>query len=138
MSASRHTVENIINALIRGQPFTIPSQLFVSLHTADPGQTGANEVTLTQWPDYVRRDSFQGDTRTNAWSSVDVDGVSWNQKQIIFPVFNGPAPITITHFGLFDGTAGAFLTYGALLTPRQLDTSQVFVADRNKLGVKVV
>ena len=139
MSASRHTVENIINALIRGQPFTIPSQLFVSLHTADPGQTGANEVTLAGWPDYVRRDSFQGDTRTNAWSAVDVGGVSWNQKQIIFPVFNGPAPITITHFGIWDASnAGTFLTYGALLTPRQLGTSQVFVADRNKLGVKVV
>jgi len=137
MSASRVTVENILNALILGEPFTIPNDLYVSLHTADPGQTGANEVTLTEWPDYVRRDSLQGDTRANAWSAVDVDGVSWNQKQIIFPVFNGPAPITITHFGLFDGTSGAFLTYGALLTPRQLDTSQVFVADRNKLGVKV-
>ncbi len=138
MSASRVTVENILNAMILGQAFTIPTELYVSLHTADPGQAGANEVTLTEWPAYVRRDSLQGDVRTNAWSAVDVDGVTWNQKQLIFPVFDGPAAITITHFGLFDGTAGVFLTYGALTTPRQIDASQVFVADRNKLGVKVV
>ena len=138
MSASRHTVENIINALIRGQPFTIPSQLFVSLHTADPGQTGANEVTLAAWPSYVRRDSLEGDTRTNAWSAPDAGGITWNQKQMIFPVFDGASDVTITHFGIWDASAaGTFLTSGQLTTPRGIGPSQVFVADTDKLGVKV-
>lgn len=138
MAASRHTVENVINALIRGQAFIVPAGLFVSLHTSDPGQTGTGEVTTAAWPSYVRRDSLQGDTKANAWAEADVDGVSWNQKQLIYPVFDGGSEITITHFALWSAlTAGTYLVNGALTTPRLIGPSQVFVADTNKLGVKV-
>lgn len=139
MPASTFTIDNILNALIRGQAFTAPAALWISLHTASPGGTGANEVTLAQFPSYVRRDSLQGDTKANAWAAADGQGISWNQKQLIYPVFDGASAITITHFGIWDAsTAGTFLSYGALTTPRLLDTSQVFVADTNKLGVQVV
>jgi hypothetical protein len=138
MSASRHTIENILNALMRDGTFTAPTELWVSLHTADPGETGSDEVTTVAWPSYERRDSLQGDTKNNAWSEPDVEGKSSNQKQLIFPVFNGPSNVTVTHFGIWNAaTAGTFLTAGALLTPREIGTSQVFVADFDKLSVKV-
>lgn len=138
MGASTHTIENILNALMRGQAFDAPANLYVSLHTGDPGTDGSNEVTTAQFPAYVRRDSLQGDTMANAWAAPDEDGISWNQKQLIFPLFNGPSDITVTHFGIFDAeTNGEFIVGGALTTPRTLSESQVFVADMNKLGVQV-
>lgn len=138
MSASRHTVENIINALMRGQPFQAPAELWISLHTADPGDDGDHEVDLAAWPSYVRRDSLEGDTMGAAWSAPDVEGITWNQKQMIFPVFDGASDITITYFGIWDASnAGTFLTSGQLTTPRAIGPSQVFVADTDKLGVKV-
>lgn len=138
MSASRHTVENIINALIRGQAFIAPSELYISLHTADPGATGSNEIDLTSWPSYARQDSLQGDTLGNAWKAADGEGISWNQKQMIFPVFDGPTGVVVTHFGIWNAASnGIFLASGQLTTPREVGPSQVFVADTDKLGVKV-
>lgn len=138
MPASTHTINNILNALMRGQAFVAPTTIYVSLHTSDPAKTGDGEVTTSQFPAYEREDSLQGDTLANSWSAPNVDGISFNQKQMIFPVFNGPAQITITHFGIWSAaSAGNFLAGAALTTPRTLSTSQVFVADTNKLGVKV-
>lgn len=138
MSASTHTIENILNALMRDGLFTSPSELWISLHTADPGLTGTGEVTTVAWPSYERRDSLQGDTKSNAWSVPDIDGITYNQKQLIFPVFNGASSVTVTHFGIWSaGTGGDFIASGILTTPREIGASQVFVADTDKLGVKV-
>lgn len=140
MSATTYTINNVLNALIRGQAFTAPAGIYVSLHTADPGLTGANEVTVQAWPSYVRRDSLQGDTFANAWAAPDGAGTVWNQKQMIFPVFDSGTPVTITHFALFDAEAvgtGNCLASGALTTPREIGQSQVFVADTDKLGVQL-
>jgi hypothetical protein len=138
MAASRHTVENILNALMREGSFVAPSELWISLHTADPGETGGNEVDTTDWPSYERRDSLQGDTKDNAWSVPDVDGITFNQKQLIFPVYNGTGSVTITHFGIWGAaTGGTFIASGELTTPREIGPSQVFVADFDKLGVKM-
>lgn len=138
MGASTYTIENFLNALLRGQAFVAPSALWISLHTADPGLTGANEVDTADWPSYVRRDSLQGDTKANAWSVPDGSGISWNQKQLIYPIFDGGSDVTITHFAVYDAeTNGNILASGALTTARTLSSSQVFVADTDKLGVKV-
>lgn len=138
MAASRHTVENVINALIRGQAFIAPAELYVSLHTGVPGEQGDNEVTQAEWPSYARQDSLQGMTMADAWSAPNANGVSFNQNQLLFPVFNGPDDIIITHFGIWSAdTAGTFLVSGALATPRDIGESQVFVADTNKLGILV-
>lgn len=138
MPASTYTIENILNALMRGQAFVAPTDLYVSLHTSAPGKTGAGEVTTVAFPAYARQDSLQGDTLANAWAAPDVDGISYSQKKMIFPVFNGPSPITITHFGIWDAaTDGNFIVGAELTTPRELSSSQVFVADTGKLGVQV-
>lgn len=55
MGASTYTQTNILNALLRGETMPLPTGTFVSLHTGDPGVTGANEVTTAAWPGYVRR-----------------------------------------------------------------------------------
>lgn len=138
MAATTYTIQNVLNALIRGQAFTQPSELWVALHTGSPGLTGANEVDTGNWPSYVRRDSLQGDTQAAAWSSPDGNGITWNQKQLIFPVFDGSSPVTITHFSVFNAeTGGNCLFSGALETPREIGPSQVFVSDTDKLGAQL-
>jgi len=138
MAATTYTIENVLNALIRGQAFTQSSELWVALHAGDPGKDGSNEVNTTDWPSYVRRDSLQGDTQANAWSAPDAEGITWNQKQLIFPVFDGGTEITITHFSVFDAELGGNCLFsGALETPRQIGPSQVFVSDTDKLGAKL-
>lgn len=139
MSGASNYLENlIINSVLRGVAFTVPTQVFVALHTSDPGEDGtANEVTTAAWPSYVRLDSTQGDTLANAWSAP-TDGLSKNQKQMIWPVHDGNADITITHFSLRTAaTGGNVLTKAALSTARTLKPEDVFVANVNRLEVQV-
>jgi hypothetical protein len=78
----------------------------VSLHTADPGANGANEVTGSPY------------TRELADWTPASGGTAVNDGAIVFDV---PAATTITHLGYWSaGTAGTF--YGS----RALDTSQTF------------
>ncbi|GII63548.1 hypothetical protein Skr01_36330 [Sphaerisporangium krabiense] len=73
---------------------------FVSLHTADPGTTGASEVTGGS---YARQ--------AKAWNPAS----GGNLDDSNAPTFNIPALTTITHFGLWtEATGGTFLGAGPL------------------------
>jgi len=80
-----------------------PSAWYVSLHTADPGTTGASEVTGSA---YARQGSVTL-TRTA--------GTSKNSSAAVtFPTVT-TTPYTVTHFGLWDAaSSGNFLIGGAL------------------------
>lgn len=72
---------------------------FISLHTADPSTTGANEVTGGT---YARV--------ATTWGSVTAGSVTGSAV-----VVNIPAGTTITHWGLWTAsTAGTFYFGGAL------------------------
>ena len=140
MAAASNYLENlIVNSVLRGVAFTVPSAVYVALHTGDPGEVGtANEVATANWPAYVRLDSAQGDTLANAWSAPS-DGLSKNQKQLIWPVHDGAADITITHFSLRDAaTGGNVLAKASLASPRTLQPGDVFVANVDRLEVQVL
>lgn len=66
---------------------------YVSLHTASPGTTGANEVTGGS-PAYARKA-----VTWNAASAGDLD----NNAN---PVFDVPAGVTVTHYGLWSALTG--------------------------------
>lgn len=69
---------------------------YVSLHTADPGTTGASEVTGGA-PAYARKSA--------TWTAGTVDGVV-----TVTVTFDVPASTTVTHVGLWTAvTAGTFL-----------------------------
>jgi len=136
MAASTYTRQNVVNALLRGVALPLPDTVYVSLHTADPGSTGANEVTTGAWPDYVRRDAANGiGGVASGWSATDVNGSSKNAKQITFPNNNGGGPITVTHCALWDAAnAGNMICGGTLTTPRTLLVGEVLVFDTNTLS----
>lgn len=134
MAAASDYLENmIINSVLRGLPFSVSTEVFVALHTGNPNETGANEVNTTEWPSYVRMDSKQGDTLSNAWTEPS-NGLSKNLKQLIFPVFNGASSVTLTHFSLFNAATGGQMLIGSPLdSARTIKPGDVFVVDIEKL-----
>ena len=124
--------------MFRGTAFTPPTKLYIALHTANPTDAGGNEVTLTAWPAYARQDAAKGGANSAGWTA-SVDGVTKNALQLIFPVFDGVADLTVTHFSVYDAaTGGNMLVYGALLTARTVQNGDVFVVDVQKLTVQVL
>lgn len=133
-AASTYTRQRVMDAILRGVALSLPAGTYVSLHTADPGPAGANEVSLAAWPSYSRRDAAAGGAVASGWSATDTNGQTRNAKQIPFPSNNGAAPVTITHFAVWDAiTSGNMICYGALTTPRTVGVSEVVLFDVNTL-----
>jgi hypothetical protein len=87
----------------------------LSIHTADPGSTGANEV---------------------AGGSYARQAITWNpasggQKTVVEqPVFQIPASTTITHFGLWNAGSGGTFRFGkALPTPETYSAPSTYTAN---------
>lgn len=83
---------------------------FVSLHTADPGDDGQNEVSGGT-PSYARK--------AVAWSSA-ASGALDNSGT---PVLDVPTDTTVTHWGLWDAVTG-----GNMLASGSLSSSETFSA----------
>ena len=139
MSAASNYLENkIIESTFRGAAYPSITGTFIALHTANPADTGANEVNTTQWPAYVRQDAAKGGAVASGWIA-GVDGLTKNAQQLIFPVYNGAAALTVTHFSVWDAaTGGNMLVYAPLTTTRTVQTGDVFVVDTQKLTVQVL
>lgn len=127
VGASTYLNDMILNSALRGQSFTLPSTIYVSLHTGDPGiTTGANEVSTGAWPAYARKDAAAGGAISSGWTApADGSGdptrkESKNAKQVLWAANNGAASVTVTHYALFDA-----ITSGNMLVPDALDLSKV-------------
>lgn len=137
-AASNYTENNVINALLRGVAFPLPAKGFLSLHTANPGEAGGNEVSTAAWPSYVRKDAANGGAIATGWGAP-ADGLSTNAQQILYPSHNGASAVTITHWAIYDAvTGGNMLTYAPLNTARTLQPGDVFVFDAGALTVQVL
>lgn len=80
-----------------GTSFTAPTTIYASLHTANPGDSGANEVTGGS-PAYARKAIVHGAASAGAATATTL------------PTFDVPAGVTVTHVGYWDAvTAGNFL-----------------------------
>lgn len=107
------TVANsLVGAEVRNTAYTGPVSLYVALHTADPGSTGASEISGGS---YVRQAITFGAASA---------GTSSNSAVMNYT--NMPA-VTCTHISLWDAaTAGTFVQSGSL-------TASVVVAAGNTL-----
>lgn len=108
----------ILNAVFRNTAMTTYAALYVSLHTADPTDTGSNEVTGGS---YARQ--------TVAFDSA-ASGHTQNTGAVNFT--NMPA-CTVTHFAIWSAvTAGVLLGYAALTaskSPSAGDTISFAIGD---------
>lgn len=77
----------------------------ITFHTADPGTTGANEITGTGRP-------------ATTWGAAEADGAGGRRRvgsQVAAPI---PAGTTVTHWGISSAaTGGTFLGGWALAQP---------------------
>jgi hypothetical protein len=80
---------------------TTPGSVFVSLHTADPGETGDQTTNESAYTNYAR----QAVARSTAGWTI-ASGTGDNDAAVIFPLC-GVTGSTITHFGLGSATSGA-------------------------------
>ena len=137
MSAASNFLENaVIESTLRGAAFPAITKVYVALHTNNPTDAGGNEVTSALWPSYARQDAAKGGSISSGWTAA-ADGVSKNALQLIFPVFNGSADLTVTHFSLHTVlTGGNMLVYAPLQAPRTVQNGDVFVVDTQKLTVQ--
>jgi hypothetical protein len=103
--------------IFRTASFTKPSELHISLHTADPTDDGSG--TEVSGGSYAR---VQRDPLDANWTAASAtDGVTDNAAAITFP-----APTanwgSITHFGIWDASSGGnLLIHGALTTPKTVN-----------------
>ena len=137
MSAASNYLENaVIESTLRGAAFPTITKIYVALHTNNPTDAGGNEVTSALWPSYARQDAAKGGSISSGWTAA-ADGVSKNALQLIFPVFDGSADLTVTHFSLHTAlTGGNMLVYAPLQAPRTVQNGDVFVVDTQKLTVQ--
>jgi hypothetical protein len=107
----------VLNALLAAR--------FVSLHTANPGNTGASEVAGGS---YARQAATFANTGNNPT-------VASNTGIIQYPTATAPWG-TVTHFGLWSAASGgSFLGYNSVTTPKSIDTDDIARWEIGKLTV---
>lgn len=94
-----------------GGSTSIHASTYISLHTGDPGTTGADEVSTGN---YARVQVNQDGTTSPYWNDAASSAMD-NNGAITFPEGGGDA--AVTHFGVWVGaSSGTFLRGGALDT----------------------
>lgn len=97
MALSSAVANSIYNALLRQTNWTAPTTLYLSLHTAAPGATGANEVTDGTYARQVFTTAMGAPTA----------GVGTNSSVIEYPA--ATTGFTATHGGLWSAvSAGTY------------------------------
>lgn len=124
---------NAILDAIGSSTTAVTSATWISLHTADPGDTGASEVGGGS---YARVQVNQDGTTSPFWNDAATSSMD-NNGAITFPEGGGDA--NVTHFGIYDAsTAGNFLrggaldssfTYGSTTTPEFADQALTLTED---------
>lgn len=134
MSAFSNYLEDAIIAwAFTGTTFpTALTSVWVSLHTGDPADTGANEVSTGN---YARiQVANAGWTKTTGGTAS-----ATNTAEIVFPAsgtvtWSG----TVSHVGIWSAsTAGNFLYGGALTTSRVVASGDVFKFLASNLTISV-
>jgi hypothetical protein len=112
---------------------TLHAETHVSLHTGDPGTTGASEASSAGASNYARVEINGNAVGVPDWNTAAAAAMT-NNGAVTFP--EGGDDQAITHFGIWDAaTAGNFIrggaldsgfTYGATVTPEFADEALEF------------
>ena len=109
MAKSTTSANNTLDWQLGGATPTRPTTRFISMHTADPGSTGASECSGSG---YARQS-----LTFNAASSKAATNASATSNTLSGAL--GP----VTHFGIWDASTGGNFLYGGAVT-----TAQTFAA----------
>lgn len=130
-------LDAVLKALAQNITYpTAPATIYVSLHTADPGQTGASEVTTgagSGWVGYARVSATTGTSGTGSGAIFGGGGVAGaaptgtttraisNSAALTFPASGATSgTVTVTYFGIWDASSGGNFLRGAALSASQV------------------
>ena len=126
---------------VKGAPFpTALSNVYISLHTADPGTAGTSgDVTNS-----ITNNSNRTSVATNNLSSVA--GASGGGFEItntgvvqLTTSANNSTALTVTHFGVWDAASGGnFLASGALTSSVDVELGDTVQFNIGAMAVRVV
>ena len=109
MSFSNYLELKLLDHVFGGSTFTQPTDIYVSLHSADPGETGASELAATN-----------GYAREVCTFGAAASGAVANDAPVVFTA-SGGSWSTATHFYTWDAvTTGNALVGGALTASKTL------------------
>lgn len=105
MSGVSDSVENdLLDHVLSTTPWTMPTAIYVSIHDADPGEDGSNEIAST---------TRQGDTAFNAAAN----GATSNTSAV---TFTSMPSCTVSHVGLWDAASSGTYIAGGLVAPSKV------------------
>lgn len=120
MSISNYLENELLDAVFSAGAFSVTT-VYISLHTGDPGETGASEATGGSY------------ARQSAAFDAAASGATANSGTISFT--DMPAA-TITHVGVWDAvSAGNFLWGGALTASKTTNSGDTFQIPTGDLDV---
>ena len=108
MPASTFLGNAILDAYFRNE------RVYISAHTGNPGLNGANEVSTSDWPAYVRRDPSLGGSPADGFSAAASKKIA-NLLDIFWPDHDGVANVTITYFGIWTASSAGNFKFGKVL-----------------------
>lgn len=112
-SFSNYLENKILDHIFKTASYTVPTNIYVALSTADPLDTGAG-IAEPVGNAYAR-------VVCNTWDAA-ASGATQNTGAITFVAASGSWG-TISHFALFDAiTAGNFLMHGSLSVSKAITT----------------
>lgn len=123
---SNYAAHKLLDHLLKTAAFTVPTNIYVGLSTANPGDSGG-ALAEPSGSAYAR-------TVKNTWDAA-ASGATENTGAITFPTATGSWG-TITHCALFDASsAGNMLAYAALGTSQAVVTGNVIEFDDGALDI---
>ena len=106
----------VLDAALNNTSFAVASQ-YISLHTGDPGETGASNVLTDSG--YARKSASFG-------AAVSGAGTCTNDAEVVFNAIADAGPFVVTHFAIWDAlTSGNCLIKGALATSKSFSLADV-------------
>ena len=110
------TANSLLDAIFNQTNYTAPTAIYVSLHSSDPGATGAGEITAGENA-YARQAATTafGDASDKAVDSTP--DLTWT---------NMPS-VTVSHVGIWTAeTSGTYLGGGALAASKTVGAGDTF------------
>lgn len=140
MAFSQYLASQILN-WVRGNAFaTALNNVFVTIHTGDPGTAGTSNDTTSNVTGSANRVSVASGA-FSAVGSATGGGFQITNTGTVQLTTNAvnATPVSITHFGLWDAqTGGNFLASGTLTTAVDVQSGDTVQFNIGAMAVRVV
>jgi hypothetical protein len=126
MSLSNYLENKLLDHVFHNTSYTSPTTVYVSLHSADPGETGASELAVAN-----------GYARQSCAFSAASGGATENSGTVTF-TNTGSAWSAATHFGVWDASSsGNFLGGGSLAASKTVGANDTATFAAGDLDVSL-